>query len=178
MSWDVTRRQIRTLETKLDSSLNQYSRLAINITRADQGATPWPGSDVEEGRKGASRGGEDAMATENVVLEEEIERALSEVCSGKRKPVQQKEEKRRSHFILTLTLGSPCNTLQLSSAVSKLTTILDDPTVPPSSSQLYAVQRHREVLLDFERDYRRSRSNVKQALDRRDLLGSVKVDIE
>jgi Golgi SNAP receptor complex protein 1 len=67
---------------------------------------------------------------------------------------------------------------QLSSTVTKLITILDDPTVPPSSSQLYAVQRHREILLDFERDYRRSRTNVRQALDRRDLLGSVKVDIE
>jgi Golgi SNAP receptor complex protein 1 len=67
---------------------------------------------------------------------------------------------------------------ELSSAISKLTTILDDPTVPPSSSQLHAVQRHREVLLDFERDYRRSHTNVKHALDRRNLLGSVKVDID
>jgi Golgi SNAP receptor complex protein 1 len=68
--------------------------------------------------------------------------------------------------------------MQLSSSVDKLTTILDDPAIPPTSSQLYAVQRHREVLLDFERDYRRSHTNVKHALDRRDLLGSVKVDIE
>lgn len=62
--------------------------------------------------------------------------------------------------------------------MEKLTTSLDDPAIPPTSSQMYAVQRHREVLLDFERDFRRSSTNVKQALDRRDLLGSVKVDIE
>jgi len=53
--------------------------LAVNITRADQGASSWPGTDVEEGRKAGSRNGEDAMAKENAELEEEIERALNEV---------------------------------------------------------------------------------------------------
>lgn len=68
--------------------------------------------------------------------------------------------------------------IQLSSAVSSLANSLDDPAVPASASQQHALQRHREILLDFERDYRRSRASVKQARDRHDLLGSVKVDIE
>lgn len=83
MSWDVTRRQVRNLETRLDASLNQYSRLAVNITRADQGASAWPGTDVEEGRKGMSSSGrEDAMEKENAILGEEIERLLSEVSGS------------------------------------------------------------------------------------------------
>lgn len=50
--------------------------------------------------------------------------------------------------------------------------------IPPSASMQHALQRHREVLIDFERDYRRSYASVQQALDRRNLLGSVKIDIE
>lgn len=47
-----------------------------------------------------------------------------------------------------------------------------------TASQQHALQRHREVLLDYERDYRRSRTNVQQARDRAGLLGSVRVDID
>lgn len=68
--------------------------------------------------------------------------------------------------------------LQLSSSVDNLSNSLNDPIVKPSASQQHTLQRHREVLLDFERDFRRSKTNVKQARDRRDLLGSVKIDIE
>ncbi|EPQ30429.1 uncharacterized protein PFL1_01955 [Pseudozyma flocculosa PF-1] len=67
---------------------------------------------------------------------------------------------------------------QLSSSVDALTAVLDDPTQPPTSSQLHAVQRHREVLMDFTRDLRRSKTNVRHARDRRDLLGSVREDID
>jgi hypothetical protein len=78
MSWDVTRRQVRSLETKLDAALNQYSRLAVNITGGHQGASAWPGTEVEEGRKTM---GDDSAAKENIVLEQEIEQALSEVST-------------------------------------------------------------------------------------------------
>lgn len=71
MSWDGTRRQVRSLETKLDAALNQYSRLAANIAGA---ASAWPGTDVEEGRK--------AVKDENVGLEQEIEAALTEVSTS------------------------------------------------------------------------------------------------
>lgn len=77
MSWDVTRRQVRSIETKLDAALNQYSRLAVKIAGGHQGASAWPGTEVEEGRKVV--GDNDLAAKENVVLEQEIEQALSEV---------------------------------------------------------------------------------------------------
>lgn len=67
---------------------------------------------------------------------------------------------------------------QLTDSVDALTAKLDDPTVPPSASQLHAVQRHREVLMDFARDLRRSKTNVRHAIDRRDLLGNVRGDIK
>lgn len=67
---------------------------------------------------------------------------------------------------------------QLSEAVDALTAKLDDPETPPSAAQLHAVQRHREVLFDFTRDFRRSRSNVRHAIDRRDLLGNIHGDIK
>ncbi|PWN54389.1 V-snare-domain-containing protein [Violaceomyces palustris] len=67
---------------------------------------------------------------------------------------------------------------QLSSSVDELTSILDDPTVPPTTSQLHAIQRHREVLMDFTKDYRRSKTNVRHAIDRRDLMGTVRGDID
>ncbi|CDS01349.1 related to SNARE protein of Golgi compartment [Sporisorium scitamineum] len=66
---------------------------------------------------------------------------------------------------------------ELSDAVDALTAKLDDPAVPPTSAQLHAVQRHREVLFDFTRDFRRSKINVRHAIDRRDLLGNVQGDI-
>lgn len=67
---------------------------------------------------------------------------------------------------------------QLTDSVDALTAKLDDPAVPPSASQLHAVQRHREVLMDFTRDLRRSKTNVRHAIDRRDLLGNVRGDIK
>ncbi|CAD6884969.1 unnamed protein product [Tilletia controversa] len=66
---------------------------------------------------------------------------------------------------------------QLSHSIAELTSLLDDPTTPPTSAQLHAVQRHREVLLDLERDFRRASTNVRHAIDRRDLLGNVQGDI-
>ncbi|KAK0562428.1 protein transport protein gos1 [Tilletia horrida] len=63
---------------------------------------------------------------------------------------------------------------QLSHSISELTSLLDDPTTPPTSAQLHAVQRHREVLLDLERDFRRASTNVRHAIDRRDLLGNLR----
>ena len=67
---------------------------------------------------------------------------------------------------------------QLSDSVEALTLLLDDPKIPPSTVQKHAVQRHREVLLDFQKDYRRLKTNVQQAVDRRDLLGNIRQDIE
>lgn len=67
---------------------------------------------------------------------------------------------------------------QLNDAISALAACLDDPELPPTTVQLHAVQRHREVALDFERDFRRCRDNVRHAIDRYELVGRVRGDIE
>ncbi|CAO1623153.1 unnamed protein product [Sympodiomycopsis kandeliae] len=67
---------------------------------------------------------------------------------------------------------------QLSESISSLSQLLDDPELPPSTVQLHAVQRHRDVLNDFERDFRRCRNNVRHAIDRYELVGRVRDDIE
>lgn len=79
------------------------------------------------------------------------------------------------HVELETELDSLIN--ELSNSVDALTAKLDDPAVPPTSAQLHAVQRHRELLFDFTRDFRRSKTNVRHAIDRRDLLGNVQGDI-
>lgn len=55
---------------------------------------------------------------------------------------------------------------------------LNDPMLPPSQTQLHAMQRHRELLVDFQRDHARTKLNLRQALDRKQLLGNVKEDIK
>lgn len=67
---------------------------------------------------------------------------------------------------------------QLNDAISSLSQVLDDPELPPSTVQLHAVQRHREVLVDFERDFRRCKDNVRHAIDRHELVGRVRGDID
>lgn len=80
------------------------------------------------------------------------------------------------HVELETELESLIN--ELSNSVDALTAKLDDPAIPPTTPQLHAVQRHRELLFDFTRDFRRSQTNVRHAIDRRDLLGNVQGDID
>lgn len=58
-----------------------------------------------------------------------------------------------------------------------LATTLNDPLLPPSASQQHTVERHRELLSEFQREFHRVRANVHQALERKRLLGTVKEDI-
>ncbi|THH11591.1 hypothetical protein EW145_g533 [Phellinidium pouzarii] len=60
----------------------------------------------------------------------------------------------------------------------QLATLLNDPVSPPSQSMTRTIQRHRDVLSDFERDSSRTKANVKTALDRANLLSGVRNDID
>ncbi|EJU02644.1 V-snare-domain-containing protein [Dacryopinax primogenitus] len=59
-----------------------------------------------------------------------------------------------------------------------LSRILSTPSAPSGPSVSHAVQRHRDVLQDFVRDFRRTQANVKSAVDQANLLGSVRGEIE
>ncbi|KAH8119809.1 v-SNARE protein [Phellopilus nigrolimitatus] len=60
----------------------------------------------------------------------------------------------------------------------ELVTLLNDPDSPPSQSMTRTIQRHRDVLNDYERDSNRTKANVKAALDRANLLSGVRNDID
>jgi len=60
----------------------------------------------------------------------------------------------------------------------EMVAILNDPVVPPSQSVLHTVQRHRDALQDYTRDFHRAKGNIQSALDKANLLGSVQNDID
>ncbi|KAI0652396.1 V-snare-domain-containing protein [Trametes meyenii] len=60
----------------------------------------------------------------------------------------------------------------------QLSALTNDTENPPSQSMLRAIQRHREVYLDYARELRRTKGNVKAALDQANLLNGVRNDID
>ncbi|OSD06214.1 V-snare-domain-containing protein [Trametes coccinea BRFM310] len=60
----------------------------------------------------------------------------------------------------------------------QLSALANDVENPPSQSMLRAIQRHREVYLDYARELRRTKANVKTALDQANLLSGVRNDID
>ncbi|CED82245.1 28 kda golgi snare protein [Phaffia rhodozyma] len=66
---------------------------------------------------------------------------------------------------------------KLSETLDQLSEWLNDPAVTPSTSQLHAVQRHREVLADYRRDFTQTKNNIQHTLNSQNLLGSVRKDI-
>ncbi|WFD37575.1 protein transport protein gos1 [Malassezia japonica] len=67
--------------------------------------------------------------------------------------------------------------VQYADAQAELSTLLNDPALPPTQTQLHTVQRHRELLMELERDFFRTKTNLLHALSRKQLLGHVKEDI-
>jgi len=60
----------------------------------------------------------------------------------------------------------------------ELQRLSQDPDHAPSQSMLRAIQRHRDVYQDYERELRRTKANVKKALDKANLLKGVRNDID
>lgn len=67
---------------------------------------------------------------------------------------------------------------QYADEIEELAASMNDPMLPPSQTQMHTVQRHRELLVEFERDFFRSKTNLRHALDRQQLLGHVREDID
>ncbi|KAJ9097160.1 hypothetical protein QFC21_004829 [Naganishia friedmannii] len=66
---------------------------------------------------------------------------------------------------------------KLSATLDTLTALLNSPDEPPSTSMMHAASRHRDIYDDYRREFVRTRSNIEQALQRHDLLGSIRKDI-
>lgn len=160
-SWDVLRRTTRNLESTIDARLTTYSQLASKLARSADGPTA----------SSASSSNGAGIYADHTTLDMDGSGSGTSTSFSKRN-----QQELNEHVELEAELDALIN--QLSDAVDALTAKLDDPAVPPTSAQLHAVQRHREVLFDFTRDFRRSRTNVRHAVDRRDLLGNVQGDIK
>ncbi|EJD54871.1 28 kda golgi snare protein [Auricularia subglabra TFB-10046 SS5] len=66
---------------------------------------------------------------------------------------------------------------KLRETTDELAAALDTSPTRPSPTQTHALQRHREVLQDYTRDFGRIKANVQQARDRANLLQNVRSDI-
>jgi len=60
----------------------------------------------------------------------------------------------------------------------EMAAMLNEPLAPPSQSILHAVQRHRDALQDYTRDFHRAKANIQAALDKANLLSNVRNDID
>ncbi|KAL9940240.1 hypothetical protein V8E36_000945 [Tilletia maclaganii] len=146
-SWDVVRRNVRILESTIDAKLTAYSQLPSAIARS------------------STQNKNDHSTA--IYFDSAGQPTASSSSPNAGQPIDHTKAEAELNQLLA----------QLSHSISELTSLLDDPTTPPTSAQLHAVQRHREVLLDLERDFRRASTNVRHAIDRRDLLGNVQGDI-
>ena len=152
--WDAARRQARQLESSLDAKLTEYSRIASELSNAAEGSSSAYGAYATNSGSSGHRRDHTSLSMDGSVS-----------TSGKADPRKQEEE-----IEVLLSEFTQC--------VDQLTVSLEDPNLPPSTVQLHAVQRHREVLMDLQRDFRQMKNNVQHAIDRRDLLGNVQRDIE
>lgn len=79
----------------------------------------------------------------------------------------------------------PSNTLysfhsldkQLSLLVDQMFRLFETTSPPPTSSMQHASTRHKEILADYERDFKRTRTSLREAEQRASLLSSVRSEI-
>ncbi|TDL26405.1 V-snare-domain-containing protein [Rickenella mellea] len=67
---------------------------------------------------------------------------------------------------------------KLTETNDQMAALLNDPGLPPSQSMTRTVQRHRDVLRDYTRDFQRTKANVQAALDKANLLSGIRNDID
>ncbi|KAI0783317.1 v-SNARE protein [Abortiporus biennis] len=60
----------------------------------------------------------------------------------------------------------------------QLSVLSSDTNNPPSQSMLRAIQRHRDVYMDYSRELKRTKTNIQTALDKANLLSGVRNDID
>lgn len=123
----------------MDVKLSSYSRLATQISSGSGGV------------KNKDRAGEIGLEEEGVggykLLEEEIDELLEKVSP---------------EALVRLIHPNAFDVLQLAEALDTLTTILNSPDIPPSTSMTHAASRHRDALDDYRRDFVRLRVSFKR----------------
>lgn len=126
-NYNSLHRQCRTLESLFDTKLTAYSRLASTIARNQD--------DVEA--VGSSERWRDMEAEIDELLEKVCAASASSLCASHRN-------------------ASP-HSAQLREINDQLSALSSDTDNPPSQSMMRAIQRHREVYLDYARELRRTK---------------------
>ncbi|KXS17282.1 hypothetical protein M427DRAFT_68670 [Gonapodya prolifera JEL478] len=150
VSWDVLRRQARQLENDCESKLSQFSRLAAQLSYPFNG----PGAN-SFGSQTTLNGG--TQSTQDVdALERELEEKLEKLT-----------------FIVSgmgaITDAAPARPYSPSPSTS--TSQLSSSTPSPAAN-LHALNRHRDILHEFSKEFSRSRQTARTARERVQLLRS------
>ncbi|CAG8516103.1 10055_t:CDS:2 [Ambispora gerdemannii] len=67
---------------------------------------------------------------------------------------------------------------KLSMVVNSMAEVVDRPTtIPTSPSIMHMLQRHRDILYDYTKEFKKTRANIQAARNHADLLSSVREDI-
>lgn len=80
-------------------------------------------------------------------------------------------------YLLCLRAFLPWMTKQLGNLVEEMTTLLDKRGTSSTSAMNHSLTRHREILQDYERDFKRTRAQIVENEQRQNLLGSVRDEI-
>lgn len=67
--------------------------------------------------------------------------------------------------------------MQLGKLVDEMTALLDRRGTSSSSAMSHSLTRHREILQDYTRDFKRTRAQIVENQQRQNLLGSVREEI-
>lgn len=67
--------------------------------------------------------------------------------------------------------------MQLGKLVDEMTALLDKRGTSSSSAMSHSLTRHREILQDYNRDFKRTRAQIVENQQRQNLLGSVREEI-
>lgn len=67
--------------------------------------------------------------------------------------------------------------MQLGKLVDEMTSLLDKRGASSSSAMNHSLVRHREILQDYSRDFKRTRAQIVENQQRQNLLGSVREEI-
>ncbi|KAG9063672.1 hypothetical protein KI688_003783 [Linnemannia hyalina] len=135
-SWDTLRKEVRQIESEIESKLTALSKLAVRNSSAS--APPQASAAGVPGAGAAAANGED--------LETNIEELLE----------------------------------KLSRTVDAMSGHLDNQTQTNGQAPLsmtHLLQKHRDILHDYTKEYRKTRQNVRAARDHAQLLTSVRDDI-
>ncbi|KAF8946105.1 hypothetical protein BGZ47_001307 [Haplosporangium gracile] len=139
-SWDTLRKEVRQIETEIESKLTALSKLAVR-----NGSASAPPPQAAAGAPGAG-----AAAANGEELEANIEELL-------------KKARPTATAHIDAMSGHLDNQAQTSGQA------------PLSMTHL--LQKHRDILHDYTKEYRKTRQNVRAARDHAQLLTSVRDDI-